>query len=89
MDLSVRSFYSGVVSSTTPQAYQCADHSQAACQFAHAERGVRDIFSREVRLQKTSIVSPEFADDFPPGLRVTHPAVMDRGRKNSPIWAES
>ena len=89
MDLSVRYFYSGVVSSTNPQAYQCADHSQEACQFAHAERGVRDIFSREVRLQKTSIVFPEFADDFPPGLRVTHPAVMDRGRKNSPILAGS
>lgn len=52
-------------------------------------RGFPDIFSREVRLQKTSIMSPEFADDFPPGLRVTHPAVMDRGRKNSPILAGS
>ena len=49
MDLSVQSFYSGVVSPTTPQAYQCAGHSQEACEFAHAD-GVPDIFSPEVRL---------------------------------------
>jgi hypothetical protein len=43
IDLSVRSFYSGVVFPTTAQAYQCADHPQEACQFAHA-KGVLDIF---------------------------------------------
>ena len=57
MDLSVRSFYSGVVFPTTPQAYQCSDHFQEACQFAHAD-GVPDIFSPEVRLSKIKYCVP-------------------------------
>jgi len=48
MGLSFR-FFSGVVFPTTPQVYQCADDSQEACRFVHAD-GVPDVFSPEVRL---------------------------------------
>ena len=57
MDLSARSFYSGVVFPTTSQVYQCSDHFQEACQFDHAG-GVPDIFSPEVRLSKIKYCVP-------------------------------
>jgi len=43
MDLSVRAFCFGVVFLTIPKAYQCAGHSEYACQFAYAD-GVPDKF---------------------------------------------
>jgi hypothetical protein len=58
MDFSVRSFYSGVVFPTTPQAYQCAEHSQEACSPMLTEFLI--FFLMKFVFKKFSIVSPEY-----------------------------